>query len=99
MPSAREVRAAEEQETDWWFKIQLPSSAIGMAVLGLPYFAWLAYTEGPWWYWLIAAAMPLLGAYGLWDLKRLGPRPRGSSSRMASQGPAAKSVRKWGRTR
>ncbi len=74
VPSARDVRAAEKEEKTWAYKAQLPMAAISMAIVMPALLAWLAYTDGPWWYWLLAAAMPLLGVYGVWELKRLGPR-------------------------
>ncbi len=72
---AREVQEAEQREISWWFKIKMAGYAIATAVLLLPVAALGLMDGGPSWLWLIAAAAPLLALYGIWDLKRLGPRP------------------------
>ncbi len=74
--SAAEVHAAEQRYIDWWFKIRLPIAAITWSIIGLPILAWHAYSHGYWWLWFLTGLMPLLALYGIWDLKRLGPRPQ-----------------------
>ena len=56
-------------------KIQVAASAIAVAVVLLPTAAWLVADGGPPWLWLAVAAAPLLGFYGIWESKRLSPRP------------------------
>ena len=74
--SAAEVHAREQRYIGWWFKMRLPVTAITWGIIGLPILAWRAHSRGPWWLWALAGLMPLLVIYGVWDLKRLGPRPK-----------------------
>lgn len=73
--SAREVRAAEEAEITWWFRIRWSLSLICLGLAAAPILAWQAIADARPSLWVLVAASAAVGSYGVWGLKRVGPRP------------------------